>query len=195
MRASNLLLLCVCAALSACNMALSDKPLFAEPQRSSSVLLEDGLWTRPDPKCAADLSRPRQQWPKCAGWLILKNSKVVAGSDMKPDEGAQDVFIVDGKPVLIQAVIKMSGPERSEMFYGYFALDPQARSSAGRVTAVLVWPVACGVTKSDGKVLPYAGFDKDCRTSSVSALRAAAAKPLNAEAKPMLLKWVRTEAP
>ena len=130
MRASYGLLLCMCAALTACNMALSEKPLFAE--RSSTIRLSDGLWAGSDPKCTVDLSSPKQQWPKCAGWFVLENSKVVAGSDMKSDEGAQDVFVVDGKPPLVQAVIKMSGPERSEFYYGYFILEPKDRSSDGR---------------------------------------------------------------
>jgi hypothetical protein len=193
MRAANCILLFACAALGACNMAMSEKPLFAD--RSSSVLLQDGLWTRPDSKCIADLTQPKEKWPKCAGWMLLKDSKVVAGSDMKPDEGAQDVFIVDGKPVLVQAVIKMSGPERSESFYGYFILEPKDRSSDGRVTAIEFWPVPCGTTKPDGSVSPYPGFDKDCRTTSVPALRDAAARPRGAEVEPMLLKWVRAEAP
>nr|NUR38400.1 hypothetical protein [Sphingomonas sp.] len=193
MRAFKCIVLFVCTALGACNMTMSGKPLFG--QRSSSVILQDGLWTRPDAKCAADLSQPKEKWPKCAGWMLLKDSKVVAGSDMKPDEGAQDVFIVDGKPVLVQAVIKMSGPERSESFYGYFILEPKARSSEGRVTAIEFWPVSCGTTKQDGSVSPYPGFDKDCMTTSVPALRAAAEKPRDADVEPMSLKWVRAETP
>src|SRR5438874_10033849 len=193
MRVPHWLLLAPLVVVSACNMATSEKPLFAE--RSSNVTLEDGLWTRSDPKCAVDLNSPKGQWPKCAGWFVLKASKVVAGSDMKPDEGAQDVFIVDGKPVMVQAVIKMSGPERAEAFYGYFVLEPKARASDGRVTAVEFWPVPCGATKPDGNVSPYSGFDKDCRTTSVAALRTAAARPRPAEVESMLLKWVRAEEP
>jgi hypothetical protein len=192
MRASYGLLLCMCAALTACNMALSEKPLFAE--RSSTIRLSDGLWAGSDPKCTVDLSSPKQQWPKCAGWFVLENSKVVAGSDMKPDEGAQDVFVVDGKPPLVQAVIKMSGPERSESYYGYFILEPKDRSSDGRITAVELRPVPCGVEKTNGNIAPYPGFDKDCKTTSVPALRAAAARPPGASVEPMLMKWVRAEA-
>ena len=193
MRVPHWLLLAPLFVVSACNMATSEKPLFAE--RSSNVILADGLWTRSDPKCDVDLNTPKQQWPKCAGWFVLKTSKVVAGSDMKPNEGAQDVFIVDGKPVMVQAVIKMSGPERAESFYGYFVLEPKARASDGRVTAVEFWPVPCGATKPDGNVNPYHGFDKDCRTTSVATVRAAAAKPRPADVESMLLKWVRAEEP
>jgi hypothetical protein len=182
-----------CAALSACNIAMSEKPLFT--QRSSTVILEDGLWTRSDPKCSADLTKAKKQWPKCAGWLLLKSSKVVRGSDMKDDEEAQDVFIVDGRPVLVQALIKMSGPERSDNIYGYFILEPKDHSKAGRVTAIEFWPVPCGVDKPDGKVTPYQGFDQDCRTTSAAVVRAAAARPRGPNVEPMLLKWVRAEAP
>jgi hypothetical protein len=191
MRASNYILSVVCVALTACNMAMSEGPLFAE--RSSTVILQDGLWTRLDPECTADRSQSKEKWPKCAGWMVLKDSKVVAGSDMKADEAAQDVFIVDGKPVLVQAAIKMTGPESSENFYGYFILEPKDRSTDGRITAIDFWPVPCGTTKGDGNVSPYPGFDKDCRTTSVPALRAAAAKPRGADVEPMSLKWVRAE--
>jgi hypothetical protein len=68
----------------------------------------------PPPKCAVDLNSPKAQCLKCAGWLVLKASKIVARSDMKTDEGPQDAFIVDGKPPLVQAAIQMSGREWAE---------------------------------------------------------------------------------
>lgn len=181
------------AALIACNVATSEKPLFTE--LSSTVILKDGLWTRFDPKCAVELNSPKAQWPKCAGWFVLKASKVVAGSDMKTDEGPQDVFIVDGKPPLVQAALRMNGPERAENFYGHFVVDRKEPSSDRQVTAMEFWPVPCDVMKPDGDVSPYPGFDKNCRTASAATLGAAAAQPRAADVEPMLLKWVRAENP
>jgi len=185
------------ALLGACNIASSEKPLFAETQRSSAFHLEDGIWTHVDKDCAANLAQPKEKWPKCAGWMVLKGSKMVAGADMKPDEGAQDVFVVDGKPPLIQALVKVNGTDSpgSASFYGYLAIEPKGNSAAGRVTEVRVWPIACGTAKPDGKVVPYPGFDKDCRTTSIAALRAAAGKPPMADMPPMTFRWVRAEAP
>jgi hypothetical protein len=194
MRIARLLLPLLCAALSACNMATSEKPLFAASQRSAGLIVEDGLWTRLDPECTVDLSKPRGDWPKCAGWMIVQGSKIVAGSDMRPNEPVQDVFIVDGKPPLIQAPVRVNdGPAPS--FYTYLVLEPMGRSAAGHITRLQVWPVACGITKPDGKVIPWTGFDKDCRTKSVAVVRSAAAKPRPADVKPMPLVWVRAETP
>lgn len=183
----------LCAALGACNMATSNEPLFADAQRSSALFLQDGLWTHEDPECSVDVSKPKTDWPKCAGWIIVKDSKIVAGSEMKPDEGAQDVFMVDGKPPLIQALVKVNGGE-SKSFYGYLVLRPMDRSAAGRITRLEIWPVPCGTTKASGDVSPYPGFDKDCRTKSIKALRSAASKPMSAEITPIPLKWVRAGA-
>jgi hypothetical protein len=186
----------VCAALSACNIATSDKPLFAEAQRSSEIVLEDGLWAHVGSDCAVATAEPKEKWPKCAGWMVLKDSKVVAGVDMKADEKPQDVFIVDGKPALIQALVTVKGTDSPDLasFYGYFVIQPKARSAADRVNEVVVWPVPCGTAKADGKVAPYPGFNEDCRTKSIPALWAAAAKDPPADMPPMAFKWIRADA-
>jgi hypothetical protein len=186
----------VCAALSACNIATSDKPLFAEAQRSSEIVLEDGLWAHVGSDCTVDIAGPKENWPKCAEWMVLKGSKVIAGIDMKADEKPQDVFIVDGKPALIQALVTVKGTDSPDLasFYGYFVIQPKARSAADRVNEVVVWPVPCGTAKADGKVAPYPGFNEDCRTKSIPALWAAAAKDPPADMPPMAFKWIRADA-
>src|SRR3954452_3599575 len=104
------------ALLGGCNVAMSDKPLFQEAQRSSALLLQDGLWVLDEPDCSADLAKPRAQWPGCVDWVIVSANKAVLSSDSKPDEGADDIFIVEGKPPLVQARVISKG---SEPFYAY----------------------------------------------------------------------------
>jgi hypothetical protein len=195
MRFRHIYFVALTASLGACNIATSDQPLFAEAQRSPGIVLEDGLWIHVASDCSADVAGPKEKWSKCAGWMVLKGSKVVAGVDMKADEKPQDVFVVDGKPPLIQALVTVKGTDSpgQAAFYGYFVIQPKVRSAAGRVTEVEVWPIPCGTSKPDGNVQPYAGFDKDCRTKSAASLWMAAAKGPTADMPPMMFKWVRAE--
>lgn len=191
-----MLLVVLLTLLSACNVAMSEKPLFGERERSSTIMLEDGLWALFDPDCSVSLQKPKAEWPKCAEWLILRDSKVIGGSEMKADERPQDLFIVNGKPPLLQV---QTENDTAAAKYAYLVVDPKVRSAAGRETEVEIRRVECGVTKQDGtiggKVRPYPGFDKDCLTKSVAALRSAAARPLAQDNRPMRWTWVRAEAP
>ena len=78
--------LCLCTALSACNVAMSDRPLFADAQRSSTLILEDGLWLMVDADCDVDTAKAKDIWPKCSNWVILRNSKMISGPGSKPDD-------------------------------------------------------------------------------------------------------------
>ena len=196
MRFSNLLLLAACAAVSACNMAMSDKPMFAEAERSSALVLEDGLWFRVDPDCDVDVAGPKDKWPECADWVIISGSKAVKSSDTKSaDEEPQDVFIADGMPPLIQAKIEANG---SPSGYGFLAFEPKGHSPAGRITDLEAWPVACGAEAGEAgttaKITPYPGFSDECRAESVQALRSAAGKGRSPSAELAEWKWVRAEA-
>jgi len=170
--------------------------MFAESERSSKIHLEDGLWFRVDADCNVDISKPKISWPKCANWMILSRGVEVKTSDSKPGDEPEDVFIVDGKPPLIQARIKTNG---KDVAYGFLALKAQAYSAKGTVTDGKAWPVPCGIDEAtEGaapKVTPYPGFNKDCMPQSVDALRAAAAKGPAKGNDVVEWKWVRAETP
>ena len=191
-----LLLLIASVGLSACNAAISDHPMFQEAERSSKVVLEDGLWFLVKDDCAVEPAQPTSAWPKCADWVILGGGKAIKSSDSKPQEGPEDVFIADGQPPLIQARIKTNG---SDVAYGFLALEPQAFSGAGKITDVKVWMVPCGIDQAPEaatpKVQPYPGFTEDCHPNSVDALRAAASKGPSKITDVVEWKWVRAETP
>jgi hypothetical protein len=191
----NLLLIAVAAALSACNAAVSDHPMFKEAERSARLTLEDGLWLLVEADCDVDTAKPTESWPKCADWIILSHNVAVKNSDNKPDE-PEDVFIVEGKPPLIQAKVKTNG---SDIVYAFLAFETQARSASGKITDGKVWMVPCGVDEStEGatpKVRPYPGFTKDCMPQTVKALRAAAAKGPSKASDVAEWKWVRAATP
>ena len=182
--------------LGGCNVAMSDKPLFAEAQRSPTLLLADGIWTLDKLDCVADLAKPRKEWPKCVDWVIVSDNKAVLGSDSKPGDGPQDIMIVDGKPPLLQAKVTTTN---SPPAWGYLVFNPQSAAKNGRITAVQVWAVACGTEEpgegSNPKIHPYPGFTENCRTASVEALRAAASKERPASNQTVTWKWLRAETP
>ena len=186
--------LAVLVLLSACNVAMSDKPLFAEDRRSSRLLLEDGIWTLAKDECVANLSKPRTDWPSCVDWVIISHNKAVLGSDSNPDEGAEDVFIVDGKPPLLQARVTSKG---DAPFYAYLVFRPAVVSPAGRVSTAEVWTVACGTPEpgNASKINPYPGFTEHCRTTSIAALRAAANRERPQSNDIATWKWLRAEKP
>jgi hypothetical protein len=194
--ACTFLLVAAAGPLGACNAAISNHPMFQESERSSKLVLEDGLWLLVEPDCAIDTAKPTQSWPKCSDWVIINHNVAVKSSDNKPDEDPEDVFIVEGKPPLIQAKVKMNG---ADFVYAFLALEPQASSPAGKITDGKVWIVPCGVDEAaegaNPKVRPYPGFTEDCMPQSVDALRAAAAKGPAKASDVAEWKWVRAATP
>jgi hypothetical protein len=177
--------------LPACNAAISERPLFPEDQRSKSLRLEDGLWYLMDSDCDVTIALPTDQWPGCAQWAIVRGDKIVRWSDSDSSGLPLDIFLVDGRPPLIQAQINTKDPR---VAYGYFALQSGAQSAGHRVTTLRLWPVPCGKENpSTGKVDPYPGFTKECLTTSASAVRAAAKKIGAAEKPAGEWRWVRAE--
>jgi hypothetical protein len=191
-----LLLIAAAAALGACNAAISDHPMFQESERSSKLVLEDGTWLLVEPECDVDTAKPVESWPKCADWIVLSHNVAVKSSDNKPNEEPEDVFIVEGKPPLIQAKMKMNG---SDLVYAFLALEAQAVSPSGKITDGKVWMVPCGIDEAvegaSPKVRPYPGFTEDCMPQTVDALRAAATKGPAKSSDVAEWKWVRPATP
>ena len=195
MRLKQIALLLSLALLGACNVAMSDKPLFGDAQRSRALVLEDGIWTLDKPDCSADLAKPRKDWPACVDWVIVGGNKALVGSDSKPGDGPEEILIVDGKPPLLQAKVTTSGSPPS---WGYLVFHPLGSSKTGRVTAVEVWAVPCGTQEGNAanpKIHPYPGFNEECRTTSADAVRAAASKERTADTESVTWRWLRAEAP
>ena len=192
MQPGRIVLLGAMVLLSACNIAVSKKPMFAESQRSATLLLEDGLWMHSDKDCAVDTAKPRAEWPKCGDWIIVAANRAVGTSDMKPDEPTQDIFLVDGTPPLIQANVRIND---KDAFYAFVVVEP-TYSPARRIVAVNAWPVRCGIQDApDGKVKPWPGFNKDCQPDSIATLRKAARKSQADPSGVITWTWVRAEKP
>ena len=188
-RCSQALILCFLPLLTACNLAVSNHAMFT-PQDLLTTPLKNGLWAADDPDCKFNSAAARATWPNCAFWVIINDNKIVDVAGDKEEDRPAGFLIVGGVPPLVQ--IEMI--EKGEHGYLFFALDPSASETSGRVTAAQVWPVMCGVTKSGStsQVDPYPGFNKECQPATTAALRAAAiaSRPKSDEAP---LRWIRAE--
>jgi hypothetical protein len=181
-------------ALGACNMAVSDHPMFTTADRLTTPL-KDGLWAGDDPECAVDMALPKEKWPKCAAWLVIRGNEVVDfwGDEEKDEDRPVGFFMANGQPPIVQ--IKMV--EKDKHSFLFAAIEPTTRDAAGAVTALNLWFVPCGTEKvpgSSSQIDPYPGFDKDCRPLTASALRTAAVAG-RPKADPGRMKWLRAEAP
>ena len=184
------------ALLSACNTAMSDKPVFAEADRSRALQLEDGLWLRDAVNCAVEASAPYQEWPACAGWTIVSGNRIVAGWEIPSEQLPQDVFMADGAPPVIQAEIR--NKDRNTIYF-FLAFEPFAVAE-GRIRALTLWIVPCGTEKKNEgsnmpEVTPFEGFSPECVASSKDAiLRAAAHRPAKDDDYTHF-RWIRFEPP
>ncbi|HEX6741892.1 MAG TPA: hypothetical protein VF079_08895 [Sphingomicrobium sp.] len=195
MRPSDLPPVLLLLALAACNMAMSDHPMFAADERLTTPL-KNGLWAADDPDCAVDVTLPTDKWPECAFWAVVGDNQVIDVSEKKADRPA-GFLIAGGRPPIVQ--IEMIDKERRVYFF--YAVEPLASAPSSPATALNLWAVACGTAKvpgSTGQIDPYPGLDKDCRPASKEALRAAAAasraaQDRAAEKQIMRMHWVRAE--
>ena len=184
-------LLPTCLALSACNMAMSNHPMFS-PEEQLATPLKDGLWVADDPDCRVDTSLPRNRWPNCAFWVIVSGNQVVDIAGDKEQDRPTGFLIVGGQPPIVQ--IEMT--EEGGHSYLFYALDLKEADAPGPLTKINLWPVACGTEKVPGstrEIDPFPGLNKDCQPQTIEALRAAAITSRPKADDRGRMKWVRLE--
>ncbi|MEO6255688.1 MAG: hypothetical protein ABIO69_02665 [Sphingomicrobium sp.] len=188
---TSLWLLPLCTALSACNMAVSDHPMFSAKDRLTTPL-KDGLWVADDPDCAFDINLPKEKWRNCAIWTIISGNKFVEFSAAKGEDRPLGFLVAGGQPPIVQ----IDTIEDGQHAYLFVAVDPTGRDAAGAVTSLNLWGIACGTVKTAGsnQVDPYPGIDKACHPLSTDALRAAALASRPTTKEPDRMQWVRAEA-
>jgi hypothetical protein len=191
-------LLPLCAALAACNMAISDHPMLSGEPRSA-LKLKDGLWAVDDPDCKFHAARPVRRWPKCARWLVIKAGKIVGGKDLKPLGLPVELVIADGKPLILQFPFTGESDDKKKVkAYTYLALEPRGSDPAGSIVDMQSWSVACGVEDPGdalrSKVQHFPGMNEDCNPESVEAIRTAAAAGPQGSDKKERWRWVRARA-
>ncbi|HEY9217620.1 MAG TPA: hypothetical protein VIO94_06185, partial [Phenylobacterium sp.] len=123
--------------LSACNLVLSEQPLFTPADEDRSAPLRDGLWVRVKADCPFD---PKAAPPECAQPGEVRN-----GRPIDPDSPAEDVVIAGGPVRVVQIkVTNKEGKTGPAVVYLYGALRPLRFDAQGRVVEAQNWIIQCG---------------------------------------------------
>lgn len=189
-----LLLACLLSLLGACNMVISETPLFS-PEDEATFRPRDGVWVVDDPDCKFDSSLPESDWPKCAMWIVARpNGEVLLQNG--EDEGQPGRFVIaKGQPPIVQILWRDEAKEDGKTFYVFFGLEAGRAQTDGAFVTAFSWDVMCGVKDpSSSEIEPYPGITPECRPSSKDSIRSAAlASRANAEMA-MHWRWLRPEA-
>lgn len=188
-----LLFLPLLGLLSACNMVISDTPMFADGDRGTAMP-RDGLWLGDDADCRFDSDQPESSWPECAVWVVVRDSgRVLLFSGKGESERIGGLFTA-GSPAIFQAEWIDKAKEPARPYFAYYAVEPADVGSDGRFTAASVWPVDCGIQEEPNfDIQPFPGISLECRPSSTQAIRSAADASRRAR-RMEEWQWLRAEA-
>jgi hypothetical protein len=178
--------------LGACNMVISETPIFAENDRATSGP-KIGIWLAEMDDCRFDSSQPESEWPECALWVVIRDSgREVLLVDGKGQSQRVDYLIAAGTPAIIQGKWIDEAKEPEEDYYGFYGLERRQVAPDG-FAAALTWSVRCGVQEpSSSRIQPFPGISAECRPSSKDAIRSAAVASRNA-GEVMSWRWIRAE--
>jgi hypothetical protein len=207
------LVLCAALGLGACNLVMSQTPMFTTADAVHAPGLRPGVWTSPDAKCDFKTSDPVDKWPSCA------NAGLIDAEAIRPTPGSQAAaqqqidkvpyVLAAGDPRVMQVEIKLvlvkDAPATT--FFYYVALTPTAFDQDGRIVAAQLWPIQCGPPPPQPKTtdqntdpadmvtkrpLPGMKVDKGVCTPADKAAILGAARPSRAWADSVgTLKWVK----
>ena len=192
-----LLLALVLPLLGACNMVVSETPMFADPDRAS-IAPRDGIWLAEQEDCRFDATKSDAEWPDCAMWVVVRNAhSEFLLSDGKGQSQRAEFLMVDGTPLLVQ--VKFHDEEKKPgstffAFYGLLAPPAPAGTNKG-FTVASIWQVKCGIQgQSASDIKPFPGISAECRPTSKDAIRAAALASRSIAEQPTSWRWLRPEA-
>jgi len=154
------------ALLSACNVVVTDKPLFSAADEAGAPQLKPGVWLiHKDDGCKLDETLPVEQWPDCAAGAVVKPGEI-SGYDRKESGGVweHDPFVLAaGDPRIAQVLVEggltvqasaeasgnatataSSSGGGTTRAYGYAGVRPLRTDAQGFITAVTYWSVMCG---------------------------------------------------
>ena len=178
--------------LGACNMVVSETPMFTESDRSK-VAPRDGIWLGEKDDCQFDSGKPESEWPRCAMQVVVRNS----GRELNLIDGKETqrvtALFAAGTPAIIEAQWIDDAKEPAKATYGYFGLESRPAAQDGRFIRASLWPVECGAKNpTSSEIRPFPGITPECRPASKDAIRAAAVFSRRAE-QVQVWRWVRAE--
>jgi hypothetical protein len=177
--------------LSACGMAVSDKPMLEQADTAGAPQFADGVWLMPEvdkeSDCKVDAARPVSSWPDCATWALHKDGQWFAryeNSGIVTKAVPRDAVIVSNGDIAIVQLESDTSPAEDGTVdptpYSFIAFDNKP-AATGKLRAISFWIVMCG--KEEKRAAPeddayelvrFPGFDEKCRPASIQVLRDAA---------------------
>lgn len=181
--------------LGACNMVISESPLFAQ-HGAAQLRPRDGIWLSDDPDCHFDPASPEARWPGCAKWLIVRGSgRELLLQDGKGQAQQARYVVARGRPPVVQILWRDEAKEDGKTFYVFFGLEPGRDQPDGTFVTASSWEVKCGVKNPSGsEIEPYAGITPECRPLSGDAIRSAAVASRPTAEMAMDWRWLRPES-
>ena len=180
--------------LGACNMAISETPVFTEEQ-SAAPAPRDGIWVADDPECPFEASTPQARWPSCAMWIVASGSgREIDLRNGKGEAQSARVIMADGRPRIMQIQWHDDAKDDGKTFYVFFGLEPGPVQSDGTFIAARSWEVKCGTKRPEGSdIEPYPGINRECRPSSQQAVRSAVVPSRATAEMAMSWRWLRPD--
>ena len=179
--------------LGACNMVISETPMFDESDRAK-VAPRDGIWLAKVDDCDFDPAPPEASWPECAAWVVVRNGgRELLVRDGKRQTQRIDSLIAAGTPLIVQGRWVDDAKDDGAIYYAFYALEMERPSNASATATT--WPVECGIQNQPGSdIRPFPGISAECRPSSKDAIRKAAVSSRRAEQLESWI-WLRAEGP
>lgn len=181
-------------ALGACNMLISETPIYAEADRAS-LAPRNGLWLSLNRGCEFDSREAEAVWPDCAMWIVVRNQ----GAEILLSDGKKQVevlggFFAAGEPIIAQARWIDTAKEPRRAYYGFYGVEPHQIGPDGLFSTASIWVVECGTqANQNADIVPYPGIGPECRAKSKDAVRNAAERSRRTDTM-QEWRWLRAEA-
>ena len=134
---------------SACNMVISETPMFDESDRAS-LTVKDGIWLAELDECDFDAGEPVAKWPECSLWVVVRKSgRELLLSDGKGQTQSLHALFADGTPLIIQTKWEDDAKEPKTSTYGFYGIEWRHPAPDGFIEAS-IWSVECGVQDPPG---------------------------------------------
>jgi hypothetical protein len=188
--------------LSACNVPITEKPMFTAADEAGAPPMKPGVWLIfNQPGCQVDVNKPIDTWDDCAGGAVVSPGDL-KGFDAKKGAWEHAAFVLaSGDPRVGQVQLdvdtgvsadangqQQSGSHQKSKPYGYAAVRPGKLDPKGQIVTADYWFVYCGppppkdkngADTAMGTMKPLPGMkmkpgDAVCVPASKDALRAAA---------------------
>jgi hypothetical protein len=198
--------------LSACNVLVTDKPLFSAADEAGAPALKPGVWLLFEgPGCKLDPRTPIDEWPDCAGGGMVRGGEVIDHDEKAPKgvwEHSPFIFAA-GDPRIAQLQVKgqitTNAGSQTTLSYGYAGARPTKLDDQGRIVALSYWFVICGPPPPKdkngndsalGTLKPFPGLtmkphDATCTTDSQAVVRSAAIASEAFKDGPAEARWLR----